>query len=39
VRVDLPDLFVETGGHLRAYAGRAFLPTLVPAGVAPADIR
>jgi hypothetical protein len=39
VRIELPDLFVETGGHLRAYAGRAFLPALVPAGVAPADIR
>jgi hypothetical protein len=39
VRIDQPDLFVETGGHLRAYAGRAFLPALVPAGVAPADIR
>ena len=39
VRIDLPSLFAETGGHLRAYAGRAFLPTLVPTGVAPSDIR
>jgi hypothetical protein len=39
VRIDLPDLLVETGGHLRAYAGRAFLPARLPPGVAPADIR
>jgi hypothetical protein len=36
--IELRDLVVETGGHLRAYAGRAFLPALLPAGVAPADI-
>ncbi|HXN10913.1 MAG TPA: DUF2844 domain-containing protein [Steroidobacteraceae bacterium] len=38
VRIELPDLVVEAGGHLRAYTGRALLPALLLAGVAPADI-
>jgi len=38
LRVALPDLIVESGGHLRAYAGRARLPALVPAGVSAADL-
>lgn len=39
LRVATPDLVVEAGGHLRAYQGRAYLPTLIPAGVAAADLR
>lgn len=39
VRIALADLVVEAGGHLRAYAGRAYLPALVPAGVAVAELR
>jgi hypothetical protein len=38
LRVALPDLIVESGGHLRAYAGRARLLALVPAGVSAADL-
>jgi uncharacterized protein DUF2844 len=38
LRVALPELIVESGGHLRAYAGRAYLPALVPAGVPAADL-
>jgi hypothetical protein len=38
LRVALPGLIVESGGHLRAYAGRAYLPALVPAGVPAADL-
>jgi hypothetical protein len=38
VQVALPELIVESGGHLRAYAGHARLPALVPAGVSPADL-
>jgi len=38
VRVTLPGLIVESGGHLRAYAGRARLPALIPAGVSAADL-
>jgi hypothetical protein len=39
VRVASSGLVVESGGHLRAYAGRAYLPALVPAGVSAADLR
>jgi hypothetical protein len=38
LRVALPGLVVESGGHLRAYAGRARLPALVPSGVSAADL-
>jgi hypothetical protein len=34
VRFTLPGLVIESGGHLRAYSGRARLPALIPAGVA-----
>jgi hypothetical protein len=39
VRAASSGLIVESGGHLRAYAGRAYLPALVPAGVSAADLR
>jgi hypothetical protein len=39
VRIASSGLVVESGGHLRAYAGRAYLPALVPAGVPTADLR
>ncbi len=39
VRVASPNLVVESGGHLRAYAGRAYLPASIPAGVAAVDLR
>jgi hypothetical protein len=39
VRIALTDLVVESGGHLRAYAGRAYLPALIPAGVSVAELR
>jgi hypothetical protein len=32
VRVVQSDLVVESGGHLRAYVGRAYLPALLPSG-------
>jgi hypothetical protein len=38
VRVASSELIVQSGGHLRAYAGRAYLPTLVPAGVSAAEL-
>ncbi len=38
VRVASSDLVVESDGHLRAYAGRAYLPALIPAGVSAAEI-
>jgi len=30
---------VENGGHARAFRGRAYIPQMVPAGVAPEDIQ
>jgi hypothetical protein len=39
VRIALPGLIVESGGHLRAYAGRAYLPALIPAEIRVSDIR
>ncbi len=38
VRVESSTLIVESGGHLRAYAGRAYLPALIPAGVSDAEL-
>jgi len=31
--IDQPDLVVHAGGHIRSYAGVAYLPLLLPAGV------
>jgi hypothetical protein len=38
-RVVRPDVIVESGGPMRAYAGRAWLPAALPAGVTAADFR
>ena len=32
-------LVVQTGGHMRAYSGRVFVPAMLPGGVAESDIR
>jgi len=37
--VTRPDFVMRSGGHMRAYAGRAYLPGLVPQGVDPKDIK
>jgi hypothetical protein len=37
--VHAPDLVIDSGGRMRGFAGRAYLPALVPATVAIADIR
>ena len=39
VRVDTPTLALESGGMMRAFVGRAYLPDQLPAGVAAADIQ
>ena len=38
LRVAMPDLIVETAGHLRAYVGRAYLPALIPSGVSLSEL-
>jgi hypothetical protein len=37
--VALPELVVESSGHMRAFVGRAYLRSLVPAGAAEEGIR
>ncbi len=39
LRLALPALVVESGGHMRAYHGRAYLPARVPDGVSTADLK
>jgi hypothetical protein len=39
VEVRQSDLVVQAGGHMRATAGRAYLPLALPAGVTPGDLQ
>jgi hypothetical protein len=39
ISVQLPDLVVELGGHMRSFTGRAFLPDQLPAEVNREEIR
>ena len=39
VAIMQPGLVVQSGGHMRAFRGRAYLPQLLPSGVTPDDIR
>ncbi len=39
VRVETPDLVVETGGHMRAFFGRAYIPALLPRAFAAGGLR
>jgi Protein of unknown function (DUF2844) len=34
INIQLPGLVVQMTGHMRAYSGRAYLPAMVPTGVA-----
>ncbi|MPW21800.1 DUF2844 domain-containing protein [Paraburkholderia sp. CNPSo 3157] len=38
-RVEQPDVIVESGGQMRSYVGRAWLPAALPAGISLADLR
>jgi hypothetical protein len=38
LRVDRPDVTIESSGHMRAYFGRAWLTGALPAGFSSADI-
>lgn len=37
-RVEQPDVIVESGGQMRSYIGRAWLPRAMPPGFAAADL-
>jgi len=39
VRVNSPDIVIESSGKMRAFAGRAWVPTMLPSGVTAADIQ
>jgi hypothetical protein len=39
MRVETPELVVESAGHMRSFAGRAYVPALVPDGVSVDDLR
>jgi len=39
VLVRQPGLVVQSGGHMRAFSGRAYIPQLLPAGVVVDDIQ
>jgi hypothetical protein len=39
LRIDRGDLVVESGGHMRAFRGRAYLPQQLPTGVTADEIR
>jgi hypothetical protein len=38
-RVVHPDLIVDSGGQMRSYVGRAWLPAAMPPGISPADLQ
>lgn len=39
MQVNNPDLIISVSGHMRAFTGRAWIPSALPAGFDPADIR
>jgi len=39
VLIEQPGLVVQSGGHMRAFSGRAYVPVAVPPGVTVEDIR
>lgn len=39
VSVQEPGLVVESGGHMRSFSGRAYLPQMMPPSVEPATIK
>ena len=39
LRLERPDLVIHSEGRLRAFSGQAYLPALVPAGVAVSELK
>jgi hypothetical protein len=39
VRVESPNVVIESSGKMRAFVGRAWVPSMLPSGVTPADIQ
>ncbi|MFC0692268.1 DUF2844 domain-containing protein [Paraburkholderia humisilvae] len=38
-RVAQSDVVVDSGGQMRSYVGRAWLPAVIPPGISPADLQ
>ncbi|GAB7523601.1 DUF2844 domain-containing protein [Paraburkholderia sp. 2C] len=38
-RIVQPDVIVDSGGQMRSYVGRAWLPAAIPPGISPADLQ
>jgi hypothetical protein len=38
-RIAMPDLVVQSSGHLRAFSGHAYLPQMLPADVAESELK
>jgi hypothetical protein len=39
LRIEQPGFVVHAGGHMRSYAGHAYIPDMLPQGVNPEEIR
>ena len=39
VSIQLPGLIVQSGGRMRAFAGKAYVPESLPQGVSADDVR
>jgi hypothetical protein len=39
VMVEQPGLVIQSGGHLRSFAGKAYIPDMLPTGVSAEDIQ
>jgi len=37
--IEVPGLVVQSGGHMRSYVGRAYVPEMLPAAVNVEDIQ
>ena len=37
--IQQPGLVVQSGGHMRSFAGRAYIPQMLPQGVSAEEIR
>lgn len=37
--IDLPEVVINSGGHMRAFEGSAWIPAALPAGFSAADVR
>jgi uncharacterized protein DUF2844 len=37
--IEEPGLVVQSGGHMRSFAGRAYVPQMLPAGISAEDIQ